>query len=119
MASASNARVRLRLGDVPILPGVEECIGQGIFSSLQPANLRLRRAISNEAQAVQHPAYPALFDPQTAGGLLSSVPADRAEACVRELRALGFTSAAVIGEVTEVLTPEEACPASLIDVAVD
>ena len=39
--------------------------------------------------------------------------------CVRELRALGFTSAAVIGEVTEVLTPEEACPASLIDVAVD
>ena len=73
----------------------------------------------DEDDLVNDPRYALLFDPQTAGGLLSSVPADRAEACVRELRALGFTSAAVIGEVTEVLTPEEACPASLIDVAVD
>ena len=63
---------------------------RGIFSSLQPANLRLKRAVSNEATALRHPAYPLLFDPQTAGGLLSTLPAAQAEACVAELRRLGY-----------------------------
>ena len=82
MAKASNARVAVRLGAVPLLPGALECVQRGIFSSLQPANLRLKRAVANETAALRHPAYPLLFDPQTAGGLLSTVPADSADACV-------------------------------------
>ena len=39
-------------------------------------------------------------DAQTSGGLLLCLPADRAEACVRDLRAAGLPAAA-IGEVTE------------------
>ena len=119
MAKASNARVAVRLDAVPLLPGALDCVQRGIFSSLQPANLRLKRAVSNEAAALSHPAYPLLFDPQTAGGLLASVPAAQAQACVAELRRLGYEAAAVMGQVTEVLPDEAACALSLVDIVLD
>ena len=70
-----------------------------IFSSLQPQNVRLRRAIGNLEEASRAVLYPALFDPQTAGGLLASVPRGRADACLAALRAAGYYHAAIIGAV--------------------
>ena len=71
----------------------------GILSSLQPQNVRLRRAVRDPDALSDHPRYPLLFDPQTAGGLLASVPADRAAGCVEELHGLGYTQAVIIGFV--------------------
>jgi selenide,water dikinase len=67
---------------------------------LQPANVRLRRALRNADEFVNDPRYPLLFDPQTAGGLLASVPAAQAQACVQALQAAGYVHTAVIGRVT-------------------
>ncbi len=114
MASASSARVALSMGSVPLLAGAAECVARGVFSSLQPSNLRLKRAVSNEAEALAHPAYPLLFDPQTSGGLLASVPAGRADACIRALRDAGFERAAVVGRVTQKL-PDGTCAPTLVE----
>lgn len=46
------------------------------------------------------PRVELLFDPQTAGGLLAAVPADRADGVVTQLAALGHV-AAVIGSIVE------------------
>jgi selenide, water dikinase len=99
MVRASGVDATLDLAAVPLLEGVRETIAMGIYSSLQPQNVRLRRAIRNLAEAGTDPLYPALFDPQTAGGLLASVPEARAAACIEALRAAGYDHAAVIGRV--------------------
>lgn len=47
-----------------MLMGAQELVNQGIMSSLQPANMRLARAVINHESASKHEAYPLLFDPQ-------------------------------------------------------
>ena len=99
MIRASEVDVELDLAAVPFLPGAPDTVAAGITSSLQPQNLRLRRAVRNRNEAASDPRWPLLFDPQTAGGLLASVAEDRAEACVEELRALGYRHTALVGRV--------------------
>jgi len=101
MTKASGVATTVTLDIVPALDGTLEVMDKGIFSSLHAENVRLRRAISGMEKAARNPAYPLIFDPQTAGGLLASVPADNAESCVNKLRELGYESAIAIGEVRE------------------
>lgn len=100
MVRASAVDVTLDLAALPWLPGAAETLAQGLFSSLHPENLRSRHWIANLAEAVGHPRYPILFDPQTSGGLLAGVPGDRAADCVAQLQALGYRDSALIGHVT-------------------
>lgn len=100
MTKPSGVDAELNLSAIPVLPGAEETAAAGILSSLQPANIRLRRGIRDQEQWVDHPRYPLIFDPQTAGGLLASLTADKAEACVQALKALGYVHTSVIGRVT-------------------
>ncbi len=99
MLRASHAAATLELGAIPLLDGAVEVVRAGIFSSLQAENARLRRAIAPSDVAADDPRYALLFDPQTAGGLLAGVPADRAAACVAALHAAGDVSAAIVGTV--------------------
>ena len=99
MVKPAGVDVKLYLRAIPVLDGALETLASGIASSLQPQNVRLRRAIRDLETVADDPRYPLLFDPQTAGGLLASVPADAAEACVAELRQSGYEQAAIIGDV--------------------
>jgi len=101
MVRAGQVDISINLNALPILNGALETMQLGIFSSLQPSNIRLRRAIKNQAAAVKHELYPLLFDPQTAGGLLATVPKQLSDSCISELHALGYHYACVIGKVEE------------------
>jgi selenide, water dikinase len=63
MIKASDVDALLQLPRVPLLEGLAQSMAAGIFSSLQPQNVRLRRAISNLETAAAHRLYPILFDP--------------------------------------------------------
>jgi selenide,water dikinase len=99
MTRPSEVDAELFMSQIPMLDGAEECVANGIVSSLQSANVRLRRALRNQEAWVKHPRYPLIFDPQTAGGLLASVPADQVEACVAKMRLSGYPHTAIIGRI--------------------
>jgi hypothetical protein len=67
MVRASDVDVTIAIDRVPLLDGARETVALGIFSSLQPQNVRLRRAIRELETVAMHPVYPLLFDPQTSG----------------------------------------------------
>ena len=99
MARASQVDVQLYIDDLPLLDGAAATIKSGIVSSLQAENLRLRRAVRDLGDAGRHPHYALLFDPQTAGGLLAGIAADRAADCIAALREIGYAGAVVVGNV--------------------
>jgi len=76
---------------LPLLEGAAEMLAAGIASSLAPANRKRAEGIEGLSGA--------WFDPQTSGGLLAAVPAERAGDAVTALRAAGYARAVAIGEV--------------------
>jgi selenide, water dikinase len=101
MARPSGVQLQLKLDALPLLDGALDCVAQGLVSSLHSANARQRHVVRNPDTAERHPRWPLLLDPQTAGGLLASVPAAQAEACIAALRAQGYTHACAIGVVLQ------------------
>jgi selenide, water dikinase len=99
MTQAAGVDAELELDALPLLDGAAETVAAGILSSLHPANTRLRRALRNQKVAIDHPNYPLLFDPQTAGGLLAGVPESAADACIAALHESGYRQASRIGRV--------------------
>ncbi|CAM9775846.1 unnamed protein product [Laminaria digitata] len=93
----------LKLDLLPVLPSAVAVVDAGVVSTLQGQNER-----DNSASVVGGVGagdklgarFRLLFDPQTAGGLLASVPQGQAHACVAALKQAGAESAAVIGILT-------------------
>lgn len=98
MVKGEKICAELDIEAISVLPGVAEILQQGIFSSLYPANLGFSESIQNREVASRHPLYPLLFDPQTSGGLLATVSAESASACLNALQTEYFESR-IIGKV--------------------
>ena len=99
MLRASNMDAVLSPEAIPALDGAVALLGRGLTSSLHADNVAAMAALGRGAPSSTDPLAALLIDPQTAGGLLAGVPADRAPVCLAELRGLGY-GAAEIGFVT-------------------
>ena len=94
MLTASDADVLLDPDRVPVLDGAMTLLREGLASSLHAGNSIALSSLTGET--AQDPALAALLiDPQTAGGLLAGVPADRATDCLAELQRLGYRAAEI------------------------
>jgi selenide,water dikinase len=92
---ASGCAAVLEPARVPVLPGALALAGAGHAASLAPAN---RADVGGAMAAGDSPLTALMFDPQTAGGLLATVPGDAATAVLDRLLAAG-EEAAIIGHV--------------------
>ena len=99
MIRPSGVDVEIDLLALPLIEGALETVQMGIFSSLQNTNLQSHQAIFNRQEAETSAIYPLMFDPQTSGGLLASVPAEKADKCLLALHQSGYLLAAIIGRV--------------------
>ncbi|NET63119.1 MAG: hypothetical protein F6K63_01365 [Moorea sp. SIO1G6] len=99
MVNASNVSVELELAAIPILPGAIETVQAGITSSILPKNFRSSIYIKNSLEVSHLANYQLLFDPQTSGGLLAYIPAEKADQCINKLKTFGHKQSCLIGRV--------------------
>jgi selenide, water dikinase len=100
MACASNVTIEIESSRVPVLAGAMELAAQGMLTSGDKSNRDYVGEDVEISDAVGKEMRHLLFDPQTAGGMLISIPAEREEALSANLRQY-YPKAAVIGRVLE------------------
>jgi selenide,water dikinase len=100
MADGSGLTLVLELSRLPVLPGAEPLARRKFFTRASTTNA----AYVADALRVEGRPDPVrlefFYDAQTSGGLLVSVPAERAEELVKKARDRGAAYACVVGEVT-------------------
>jgi selenide,water dikinase len=94
MAKASNVCLRIVSNKVPLLPDVLELISQGMLTRGDKNNREYVGETITFADNVSLEMQSALFDPQTAGGLLISFEPPKAEEFVKSIE-----GSAIIGEI--------------------
>jgi selenide, water dikinase len=96
MLTASKVGVELDLSAIPTYDGALDLARAGSASTLLPENLVMLRLLCGD---IDDPTKAVLFDPQTSGGLLAGIPADRSADCLAQLRSAGCERAVAIGRI--------------------
>jgi selenide,water dikinase len=101
MAEGSGVTLVVELARLPLLPGAEALARRSFFTRASATNSAY---VAGGLRVEGKPSATRLaffYDAQTSGGLLVSVPADRAERLVEKAREYGAAAAGIIGEVRE------------------
>ena len=98
MASASNVTIRIKAYDIPLFDDVIEAAQMGLVPAASYGN---RKAITDVQVDMNLDTVwtDILFDPQTSGGLLFSVPATEGPDLVKALHDAGVECATIVGAV--------------------
>jgi selenide,water dikinase len=96
ICEASGVAAEISLDAVPLMQGALALAEKGVRSSLYPDNVSGAGVVAGR----KGPRADLMFDPQTAGGLLAAVPADKADELVKKLWLAGYP-AAKIGRLIE------------------
>ena len=100
MARASAVTIEIDAAQVPLLRGAIELAGEGMLTSGDRTNRDYVGDDIEIATRVSKQMRSLLYDPQTAGGILISIAADRAEELLARLGE-NYDRAVIIGRVVE------------------
>lgn len=101
MAEASKVTLSFFAGRIPIFEGCERYVRMGLIPGVSKLSKKyLKDAIAIDSK-VREELVDVLFDAQTSGGLLISIPEGKAEMLCTKLRGRGVMSASIVGEVYE------------------
>ena len=100
MARASNVTIQIDPGGVPLLEGALELAAAGMITSGDKTNREYVGEDIEIGESVDKDLVKLLFDPQTAGGMLISVAADRADDLLERVRE-NYPRVEIIGRVLE------------------
>lgn len=100
MGKASGLSAQLWAPSLPLLPDVLELAEQGFVPAGAYANRNSYEQITTYINDVDLAITDLCFDPQTSGGLLFAIPANKSEQLVKELLAADI-QAACIGKFTD------------------
>lgn len=101
MVKGSGVGAVIRVSDVPLLPGVQQLLAQG---NVPGGTFRNMGSVADSVdwdESLSEEDRLLLCDAQTSGGLLISVPSQRLDALLSELKSAGVPTIAVVGEITE------------------
>ena len=99
MAKGSKVAIEVDHAAVPLLEGALELASQGLLTGGDKSN---RQYVGDDIEidaGIDTDLLKLLFDPQTAGGMLIAIGAEKAESLLSRLRE-NYPTAAVIGRVT-------------------
>ena len=98
IAVASGVKAVIDADEVPVLDGVRDLVEADVYPGGSERNLAsVMPFVTNDG--VDESTVRILADAQTSGGLLISVPAERAESLVRSLKQAGTLTADIVGEI--------------------
>ena len=95
LAEGSGRTVEVWAGKIPLLPQALELARDGIIPAGAYRNRDFAGTDVAADSAVPQEVLDCLYDPQTSGGLLLSIPEERADELLRRLADAGVTAAAV------------------------
>jgi selenide,water dikinase len=106
MARGSRVGIRFWADKVPHYPESLEMIRQGVRTGLTSPNFHSVEGHFKPDASLPEELVGLFFDPQTSGGLLISIAAEKAPALLDALYKEGIKEAAVIGKVFASETPQ-------------
>jgi selenide,water dikinase len=105
MADGSKLTIVIELSRLPLLPGAEALARRPYLTRASATNTAYVAGGLRKEGKLDPVRLQFFYDAQTSGGMLISVPADRADSLVEAARKKGASAACVIGEVLDRVDP--------------
>lgn len=100
MAQSSNVSLHIELNNLSILPGALELAKRGFVTRANKTNREFSQSMIR-IESADTASIEIVFDPQTSGGLLISVPEQHVEGLVNQINDYDSSTAQVVGRVEQ------------------